>query len=123
MPMIHRIVDDIQGLPEEEGSPMGAAIEELLGGERGSVPDLAARFLQCHRGHIMASWLGDGPYETIAPGDLRYVLGAARVDDLATLAGLASEDFLFHLARLLPAAVHRKAQDTLLREAETGSRI
>ncbi len=121
MRFIHRIVDDITSLPEE-GSPMSAALEELLGGERGSLSDLAMRFTQCNMGHLMASWLGDGPYETITPQDLRQVLGKARVEDLATLAGLASEDFLVHLARLLPAAVHRTAQEAPPREPAVGGR-
>ena len=86
---------------------MGAALEELLGGERGSLPELADRFTEAGLGHIMASWIGNGPNLPISTRDLRRILGEERAEDLATLTGMASGDFLVHLARLLPAAVHR----------------
>lgn len=109
MPLIHSIVDDLHGLPDRVVSPMGAALEDLLGGERGSLPDLAARFSQRKLGHVFSSWLHDGPREPIQPDDLRRILGEARAEELATVAGLSSTDFLIHLARLLPGAVHHKA--------------
>ncbi len=111
MSLIHRIVDDLRGLADSAVSPMGAALEELLGGERGSLPDLAARFRQCNLEAVLESWLHDGPHEPIAPGDLRRALGEGRAEELATLAGLSSDDFLIHLARVLPGAVNRAAQE------------
>ncbi len=107
MRLIHQVIEDLRGLPDEQVSPMAAALEELLGGERGSLPELADRFTQAGLGHIMASWIGNGPNLPISPRDLRHILGEARAEELATLAGLSSGDFLVHLARLLPAAVHR----------------
>jgi uncharacterized protein YidB (DUF937 family) len=107
MRLIPQVIEDLRGLPEGDVSPMDAALEELLGGERGSLPDLADRFTQVGLGHIMASWIGNGPNLPITTGDLRRLLGEERVQDLATLTGLSSEDFLVHLARRLPEAVHR----------------
>lgn len=107
MRLIHQVIDDLRAPPEAEVSPLGAAIEELLGGGRGSLPELAERFTRLGLGHIIASWTGNGPNLPISPRDLRTVLGEERVADLATLTGLSSDDFLVHLARLLPAAVHR----------------
>ncbi len=107
MRLIHQVIDDPRGLPEAEVSPLGSAIEELLGGGRGSLPELTERFTRAGLAHIMASWIGNGPNLPISPRDLRTVLGEERVADLATLAGLSSDHFLVHLARLLPAAVRR----------------
>ncbi len=107
MRLIHQVIDDLRGLPDEEVSPLGAALEELLGGERGPLPELVERFTRAGLGHIMVSWIGNGPNLPISTRDLRYVRGEERVADLATLAGLSSGDFLVHLARLLPVAVHR----------------
>ncbi len=107
MRLIHEVIEDLQTLPDEAVTPMGAALEELLGGERGSLPELAERFNEAGLSHIMQSWIGNGPNQPISTRDLRRVLGEERVEDLATLAGMISGDFLVHLARLLPAAVHR----------------
>lgn len=106
MRLIHQVIEDLRGRPDEDVSPMGAALEELLGGERGSLTDLADRFTQVGLGRIMASWIGNGPNLSISTTDLRRILGEERAQDLATLTGLSSEDFLVHLARQLPAAVH-----------------
>ena len=106
MRLIHEVIEDLPGRPDEDGTPLGAALEELLGGERGSLPDLADRFTEAGLAEVMASWIGNGPNLPISTSDLRRVLGEERAEDLATLAGLDSEAFLVHLARLLPAAVH-----------------
>ncbi len=106
MRLIHEVIDDLRELPDENVSPIAAALEELLGGERGTLADLADRFTKLGLGRIMASWIGDGPNLPISSSDLRHVLGDERVGDFATLAGLSSGDFLVHFARILPAAVH-----------------
>lgn len=121
MRLIHEVIEDLRGLPDEEVTPMGAALEELLGGERGSLPELADRFTEAGLGHIMASWIGHGPNLPISTRDLRRILGEERVEDLATLAGLTSGDFLVHLARLLPAAIHRMTPEGEM-ETPVGSR-
>lgn len=106
MRLIHEVIEDLRRLPDGAVTPMGAALEELLGGERGSLPELAERFNEAGLGHVMASWISHGPNLPISTRDLRRVLGEERAEDLATLAGMASGDFLVHLARLLPAAIH-----------------
>jgi uncharacterized protein YidB (DUF937 family) len=106
MRLIHQVIDDLRFGPDGEQSPMDAALEELLGGERGSLQDLADRFTQFGLGYIMASWIGNGPNLPISTHDLRRVLGEERVQDLATLTDLSPEDFLVHLARRLPTVVH-----------------
>ncbi len=107
MRLTHEVIEDLRKLPDNEVTPMGAALEELLGGERGSLPELADRFAEAGLGHVMASWIGNGPNLSVGARDLRRVLGEERVEDLATLAGMVSGDFLVRLARLLPAAMHR----------------
>ena len=114
MRLIYEVIEDLRGRPEEDGTPIGAALEELLGGERGSLPELADRFTEAGLAEIMASWIGNGPNLPISTDDLRRVLGEERVEDLATLAGLDSESFLVHLARLLPASVHHMTPEGML---------
>ena len=53
MRFIHQVIDDLRGLPDDDVSPMSAALEELLGGERGSLPNLADRFTQAG---LVMSW-------------------------------------------------------------------
>lgn len=106
MRYIHQVIEDLQRLPDEEVTPISAALNDLLGGERGSLPELADRFTEAGLGPVMASWIGHGPNLSISTRDLRRILGEARAEELATVAGMPSGEFLVHLARLLPAAVH-----------------
>jgi uncharacterized protein YidB (DUF937 family) len=106
MRLIHHVIADLRDRSEDIESPMDAALAELLGGERGSLPELADRFTAAGLGHIMASWIGNGPNLPISTQNLRVILGEERTEDLATLTGLSSDDFLVHLARRLPVAVH-----------------
>jgi uncharacterized protein YidB (DUF937 family) len=107
MRLLHEVIDDLRHQVGEGAiTPLGHVLEELLGGERGSLPDLADRFTQAGLGHIMASWIGNGPNLPIRSEELRRVLGEARVQDMATLAGMPSVTLLNELCRLLPAAVH-----------------
>ena len=112
MRMIHDVIDDLRDWHDEEVTPLGAVLEELLGGERGSLPELGERFTRAGFGHVMASWIGTGPNLPINTGDLRRILGEQRVQELATLAGLASHEFVVRLARLLPAAIRRMTAET-----------
>lgn len=114
MRLIHSVIDQARAVPDEEISPLGAALEELLGGEHGSLPDLADRFTEAGLGAVMASWIGNGPNLPIDPKDLGRVLGRARVQDLATLTGLPTEAFLERLSRALPEAVHRMTPEGAL---------
>jgi uncharacterized protein YidB (DUF937 family) len=107
MRLIHEVIDSIQEWHDEETTPLGAALTEVLGGERGSLPDLADRFAKAGFTPILESWIGDGPIQPIEPRELRVVLGNERVGDLATLTGLPSDQFLAIFARVLPSTVHR----------------
>jgi uncharacterized protein YidB (DUF937 family) len=107
MRFLHEVIDDLQHHAEEHAvTPLGHVLEELLGGERGTLPNLADRFTQAGLGHVMASWIGHGDNLPIEPPDLRRILGEERVQDMATLAGMWSEELLRHLCKILPPAVH-----------------
>lgn len=107
MRLVNEVVDEMDGPAGSDLAPLGAAIEELLGGPRGTMPDLADRFTQEGLGAIMASWIHDGPNQPIRPDQLARVLGAERVRDLATLAGLPEDAFLQQMALHLPRVIDR----------------
>lgn len=111
MRLFHQVLCDLRRSHDDELTPLSVVLEELLGGARGSLPDLAARFAEAGMAPVMHSWVGDGPNLPISTKDLRRIVGEERVQDLSTLAGMRSGEFLVRLARLLPAAVHRMTPD------------
>jgi len=119
MRFLHEVVDDLQHHAEEGAiTPLGHVLEELLGGEGGSLYNLADRFNQTGLGPIMASWIGHGPPLPIVPDELHRVLGKARVQDMATLAGISSTALLERLCRMLPPTVHAMTPEGGLNEAD-----
>ncbi len=118
MRLLHEVIDDLHHHAEEHAiTPLGHVLEELLGGERGTLHDLADRFTQAGLGRIMASWIGHGPNLPINPDELRHVLGDERVQDMATLAGMSAVELLERLCRLLPPTVHAMTPEGHLGEA------
>lgn len=90
MALVHHVIQDLNTRHGEElVTPLGAALEDLLGGERGSLEDLADRFTEAGLGHVLASWMEDGPQRAIGARALRRVLGEQRIQDLATGSGPA----------------------------------
>lgn len=118
MRLVHEVLNELDDGAGGELTPLGAAIEELLGGPRGSLADLADRFTQEKLGAIMASWIHDGPDEPIRPDQLARVLGAERVRDLATLTGLPEDAFLRQLALHLPRVIDRMTPDGHVEQRE-----
>jgi uncharacterized protein YidB (DUF937 family) len=105
--LVHEVLDDLDGEDRRDLAPLGAAIEDLLGGPRGTLADLADRFTQARLGAIMASWIHGGPNEPIRPDELARVLGAERVRDFATVTGLPEDVFLRQMALHLPRVIDR----------------
>lgn len=109
MRLVHEVLDELDDGTGTGGdlAPLGASIEDLLGGPRGTLADLADRFTQERLGAVMASWIHAGPNEPIRPEQLARVLGAERVRDFATLSGLPEDAFLERMARHLPRVIDR----------------
>ena len=61
MRLLHEVIDDLRHHAKEHAiTPIGHVLEELLGGERGTLHDLTDRCTQVGLGEIMASWIGHG---------------------------------------------------------------
>jgi uncharacterized protein YidB (DUF937 family) len=116
--LVHEVLREIDGGDDRDLLPLGAAMEDLLGGPRGTLADLADRFTQARLGAIMASWIHDGPNEPIRPDELARVLGAERVRDLATVTGLPEDAFLRQMATHLPRVIDRMTPEGYVTEPE-----
>ena len=110
MRLLDEVIDEWRAEAPEDAEPLANALRDLLGGRRGTLEQLGAQFTRAGLGDVMHSWLGDGAAPlAVEPGELRDVLGAERVGDLATVAGLSEDAFLAALARHLPGVVRRIA--------------
>jgi uncharacterized protein YidB (DUF937 family) len=85
--------------PEAQTQPQGG----LLGGLSG----LLQRFEQSGHGDKINSWIGSGQNQQITPDQLHQALGPEAVNNLSQMTGVAPDDVLNELARVLPSVVDR----------------
>ena len=81
------------------GQPQGG----LLGGLAG----LVQQFQQNGHGDTINTWIGSGQNQPITPDQLHQALGPDAVSNLSQLTGVASNDLIPELARVLPGIVDK----------------
>lgn len=84
MQQIQSVIDDRVARPDREPTPIGVVLEALPGGERGSLTDLADRFIEGGLGRIAASSIDHGANRPTSTHVLRRVRRstARRTSDL-----------------------------------------
>ncbi len=114
-------------------SPMGGVLSGLLGGGgqaggaaasqgmSGGIGGLVSKFEQAGLGHVAQSWVGNGPNQSVSPGQLQSVFGQDQVQSMASQAGMQPHDFLSQLSQHLPNAVHGMTPDGQLPDEGTMS--
>jgi uncharacterized protein YidB (DUF937 family) len=74
-------------------------------------------------GQAAQSWVGTGPNQEIAPGNLANALGADTLNALSKQTGLGRDDLLDGLSRYLPGMVDQMTPDGKLPTADEASRM
>ena len=108
------------------GGGLGGMASQLLGGQSGGgggggLGGLMSQFQQGGMGHIMDSWVGNGPNQPVSPQQLQGVFGQEQVQNMASQAGMQPQDFLSQLSQHLPDAVHGMTPDGRLPDEGTTS--
>ncbi len=88
------------------GQSMGGQSMGGMGGMAGGLGGLVSSFEQAGLGHVVQSWIGNGPNQAVSPQQLQGVFGQDQVQNMANQAGMQPNDFLSQLSQHLPNAVH-----------------
>jgi uncharacterized protein YidB (DUF937 family) len=91
------------GQQNQQSGPGGFASGGATGGD---LSGLISSFEQAGLGHLVQSWIGDGPNQPVSPDQLHSVPGDDQVQSMSNHAGMAPHDFLSQLSQPLPAAVN-----------------
>ncbi len=73
----------------------------------GALGNLTNAFQSAGLGNILQSWIGSGQNLPISADQVRKVLGAGTVDDLAKKAGMGESETTSALASLLPQVIDK----------------
>lgn len=58
-------------------------------------------------GHIVSSWIGTGPNQSVSPDQVERIVGQERLNQLATRAGIPANIASTALTRILPVLVDK----------------
>jgi uncharacterized protein YidB (DUF937 family) len=106
------LLDQIMGgLPQEHATAGGGGIPGAIMGllanrQTGGLNGLVDRFGDAGLGHVVSSWIGNGPNQEIAPQDLHRALGDEQVQSMAAQTGMSTGQLLPLLAQFLPGIIN-----------------
>lgn len=83
------------------------AMRLLTDNSSGGLAGLAQQFEQQGLGHLVGSWMGQGPNLPVSGAQLQGVLGNQRMQELAQRVGLPPDAAASALASVLPSLVDR----------------
>ena len=110
------------GVLDQLGSPVGSVLGQGKGAgvsavllqqliamlsKPGALSELTSKFQSAGLGNILQSWISTGQNLPISGDQIRQVLGAGTVADLAKKAGIGESDTTGALASLLPQVIDK----------------
>jgi uncharacterized protein YidB (DUF937 family) len=99
------------------GGLVGSGVSQLISSvltKQGGLAGLVSAFEQKGLGNVAQSWVGKGANQSISADQLKNVLGADTLNDIAAKLGLNSQDVSKQLAELLPGAIDKMTPDGVI---------
>ena len=101
----------LSALPQEHADAgqggLGGAFQQLIQKDSGGVGGLVNQFRSAGLGHLVDSWIGNGPNQPIAPQQVHRALGDEQVDRMADRTGMSKGELLPLIAQFLPTVIDR----------------
>jgi uncharacterized protein YidB (DUF937 family) len=91
---------------DEQHSTLLKSAMEMFGNS-GGLSNLMNNAESQGLGHIVGSWIGNGPNQSVAPDQVQRMVGQDRINQLASRAGISSGIAGAALARMLPVLVDK----------------
>ena len=82
----------------------------LSGSQQGSgspIASLLGRFEQAGLGQVAQSWVGTGPNQPVSPQQVQTALGDDQVQAMSSQTGMAPQNLVSEIARVLPGLIDR----------------
>jgi uncharacterized protein YidB (DUF937 family) len=121
--------DLLGGLFGGAGAPAPGGLGNILAGAgagtvlSNGLGNLIKDLQNSGNGSAAQSWVGDGPNQEIAPGNLANALGSDTLDALSRQTGMQRDDLLNGLSQYLPGLVDHLTPDGKVPTTEEASRM
>ena len=101
----------------QHASALGAILSLINSPQVGGLAGLQSMFQQGGLGHIMSSWIGNGPNLPVSANQLQNVLHGGSLQQAAQQAGMDSSQFTSTMSTLLPHLVDKVSPNGQLPDA------
>jgi uncharacterized protein YidB (DUF937 family) len=101
----------------QHASALGAILSLINSPQVGGLAGLQSMFQQGGLGHIMSSWIGNGPNLPVSANQLQNVLHGGALQQAAQQAGMDSSQFTNTMSTLLPHLVDKVSPNGQLPDA------
>jgi uncharacterized protein YidB (DUF937 family) len=111
------------------GGPAPGGLGNILGGAAAGtvlsngLGSLIRDLQNSGQGHVAQSWVGTGPNQEIAPGNLANAVGVDTLDALSKQTGLQRDDLLSGLSQYLPGLVDQMTPNGKLPTEDEAARM
>ena len=121
MGILDQMIAEVSGGSAQAGEApaLPRAMQALLGqGQASGLAGLVQRFESAGLGHLIQSWIGNGPNQSISPQQVHQALGDEKVQQMSNESGLPVAQLLGLLAQHLPSLVDRLTPNGTMPPAE-----
>jgi len=101
----------------QHASALGAILSLINSPQVGGLAGLQSMFQQGGLGHIMSSWIGNGPNLPVSANQLQNVLHGGALQQAAQQAGMDRSQFTSTMSTLLPHLVDKVSPNGQLPDA------
>ena len=101
----------------QHASALSAILSLIASPQVGGLAGLQSMFQQGGLGHIMSSWIGNGPNLPVSANQLQNVLHGGALQQAAQQAGMDSSQFTNTMSTLLPHLVDKVSPNGQLPDA------
>ena len=104
MGLFDSILGSVLGSNNPNSGALGSVLSSVIASQ-GGVGGLVQKMNQAGLGNVVSSWIGNGPNQSVDPGQLGQVLGHDQVNQWSQQTGMPHDQILSELSKLLPHAV------------------
>jgi uncharacterized protein YidB (DUF937 family) len=88
------------GNAEKVATKVGPLLEQV-----GGIDGLVKKFESAGLGNVAKSWISSGSNQTVSPDQVKEALGPQQVEQIASQAGVSTDEAAAGLSKVLPTAV------------------
>jgi uncharacterized protein YidB (DUF937 family) len=111
-------IKSVLGGGGDKQNDLTSTMMDLVGGKSGGLEGLISQFKSKGLGDLISSWVGTGKNLPVSPDQIKSVLGADQIKNIASKLSMDSKEVTGQLSNLLPQVVDKLTPDGKVPEGD-----